>query len=306
MDDTNKHSSLVELVFDKKPLESADFEIAFTATLVTIVLATLSGVNISASILKPISILLIFITLFRRMAVSGRFTNQTQLLSITMPVIEFLTVLVVFHLFYTPSKLLTSQIAIIDDPFLLVTILIPEAVLLMVVLQEMIFKNYMIWWGGFALGQAGNSDNVIVKLAGGLIAFFAFRTTLVNELPEELTEAKEFVGRINKSLNEELDEFDVQITTETVIRTWKAWVFLFSLLILGTLFLLLALVLSLVLGSLYRLFLLSFSILFVRHIVRFYYLAYGLPHEGHVYYDRVGYSLGTFIINVIVVYFLFG
>lgn len=43
MGNSEEYSSLADLVFDKNQLDSADFEIAFTATLATIVLATTSG-----------------------------------------------------------------------------------------------------------------------------------------------------------------------------------------------------------------------------------------------------------------------
>lgn len=312
MSDSEEHSSLTALVFDKNQLESADFEIAFTATLATIVLATASGTDVPSIVLKIISVALITITLLRRMAVSSRFANEGKFLSITMFPIEFMAIITFFYLFYTPAEVISTSLALNQETLLVAALLIPELMMLLVVFQEFVFKNYMIWWGGFALGQAGNTENPIVRTLGGFVALIALRASLVDDLPEELDEAQEFVDEVEERLETALSEADrefegIEVPTSSgaAIATWKVLLFFFSLFVLITVFLTLAFVLSLLFGSVFQIFLLVVSVFFIRHMIRFYYLAYGLPEEEQMFGGGLPTVLMTYFTYVLGLYFVF-
>jgi len=312
MGEPEEYSSLTELIFDKNRLESADFEIAFTTTLATVVLASASGTNVPSIVLKTTSVALIIITLIRRMAVSSRFANEDGVLSITMFPIEFLTIIAFFHLFYTPAEAVNTTLALNQQTLLVAAILIPEMIMLLIVFQEFILKNYMIWWGGFALGQAGNTDNPVTRIVGGFLALIAFRTSLVDDLPKELEGAQEFVDEVEDQLetslsiaNQEFESFEVPISSGVTIATWKVLLIFFSLIVLTTTFVLLTFVLSLIFGSVFQIFLLLVSVFFIRHMVRFYYLAYGLPEEGQMFGKWLPATLTMYSLHVLGLYFVF-
>ena len=312
MGESEEYSSLTELVFNKNQLESADFEIAFTATLATIVLAAASGTDIPSIVLKITTVALITITLLRRIAVSSRFADEDRLLSITMFPIEFLTIITFFYLFYTPAEVISTALALNQQTLLIAALLIPELIMFLVVFQEFVFKNYMIWWGGFALGQAGNTKNPIIRTVGGFLALIAFRASLVNDLPEELDEAQEFVDEVENRLetalseaNHEFEGIKVPTSSGAAIATWKILLALVSLIVLITVFLFLTFVLSLLFGSVFQIFLLVASVFFIRHMVRFYYLAYGLPEEGQMFGKELPAILTTYSFHVVGLYFVF-
>ena len=312
MSDSEEYSSLTDLVFEKNQLESADFEIAFTATLATIVLATTSSTDVPPFVLKFTSVALITTTLIRRMAVSTRFADEEKILSITMFPIELLTLVTFFYLFYTPAEIISTATGLNQHTLLFTALLIPELIIFLIVSQEVVFKNYMIWWGGFALGIAGSTDNLIIRTVGGFIALIAFRISLVEDMPEELDEAQEFVSKVENRLetalsdaNQEFEEYMIPTSAGTAIATWKAILALISLFVLTTGFLILSFTLSLVFGSVFELFLLVVSAFFVRHIVRFYYLAYGSPKENQMFGKGLPQILLTYLVYVSGLYSVF-
>jgi len=312
MGESEEYSSLTELVFNKNQLESADFEITFTATLATIVLAAASGTNVPSIVLKITSVALITITLLRRIAVSSRFADEDGLLSITMLPIEFLTIITFFYLFYTPAEVISTTLALNQHTLLITALLIPELIMFLIVFQEFVFKNYMIWWGGFSLGQAGNTKNPIIRTIGGFLALIAFRASMVGDLPKELDEAQEFVDEVEDRLetalseaNREFEGIEIPTSSGAAIATWKILLALVSLIMLITVFLALTFVLSILFGSVFQIFLLIASVFFIRNMVRFYYLAYGLPEEGQMFGKGLPAILMTYAFHVIGLYFVF-
>jgi uncharacterized membrane protein len=182
----------------------------------------------------------------------------------------------------------------------------------LIVFQEFVFKNYMIWWSGFALGQAGNTENPIIRTVGGFLALIAFKASLVDKLPEELGEVQEFVDEVENRLETALSEVDrefedikIPTSSEAAIATWKILLVFFSLFVLITIFLALTFVLSLLFGSVFQIFLLLTSVFFIRHMVRFYYLAYGLPEEGQMFGNGLPAILMMYSFHVLGLYFVF-
>jgi len=312
MKDSAEYSSLTDLVFDKNQLESADFEIAFTATLATIVLATAYSTDVPSFVLKFTSVALITTTLLRRMAVSSRFAGQDRFLSITMLPIELLTIITFFYLFYTPAEVISASLMLNQQTLSVAALLIPVFVMSLILFQEIVFKNYMIWWGGFALGLAANTENPIVRTVGGFLALIAFKTSLIDNLPTELNEAQEFVDDIEDRLetalseaNQEFEYIEVPTSNGAAIATWKVLLGFFSVFVLITVFLALTFVLSLLFGSAFEIFLLIVSVFLIRHIVRFYYLAYGLPKEDQMFGGGLPEILTTYSTYVFSLYFVF-
>lgn len=305
MGEPDKFDSLVDQVFDKEQLESADFEIAFTATLATAVLATLSGDNIPILVLKLMAVALISITLVRRMAVSSRFANEDRILSTTMPLIEFLTIMTTFHLMFLLSNFITSYLPHIQEPFTTSVILIPATILLLMLFQELVLRNYLIWWGWYCLAFAANTENSGLKALGGMTALSVFRYTPLDDLPEELNTAAEIVDEYDERLEEELDALEYDVSPSSAKRATKLLLWTLALIVISVIYFATAFLLSIILGTIFQVFLLLFSILFVRHIVRFFYLAYGLPDEGQIFYSKSVYSIGSYIFYAVPIWYLF-
>lgn len=312
MDESEEQGSLASLIFNKNTLESADFEIAFTATLATIVLTSTPISQVSAVVLKIISISLIMITLVRRMAVSSRFVTGDDILSYTMLPIEFLTMMILFYFFYSPSEFIISSLSLNQNPVVISALLIPETIMVLMILQELLFKNYMIWWAGFAFAQAINSKSRLIKTTGGLIGFVAFKTSLIENLPEELEEMQDIVDEIESriesalsEINQEYEYIEIPTSSEVAISASKAVVFFPSLFILLSVVFGTAFVLSIVFGTIFQLFLLICSIIFIRHMVRFYYLAYGLPEEDQIFGESGIQAFATYSLHTFGLYFVF-
>lgn len=312
MDKSEESKSLADLIFDKNTLESADFEIAFTATLATIVITSTPISQVSSVVLKIISISLIMITLVRRMAVSSRFTDSDEILKYTMLPIEFLTIVILFYFFYSPSEFIVSILSLNQDPMVISALLIPETIMIFMILQELLFKNYMIWWAGFSFGQAISSENRLIKVTGGFIGLIAFKTSLIRDLPEELEEMQEIVDNIESKLestlsevNQEYEHLEIPRSSEVAISASKAVVFFLSLFILVSVVLGTAFVLSILIGTIFQLFLLICSIIFIRHMVRFYYLAYGLPEENQIFGESATQAFATYSLYTFSLYFVF-
>lgn len=280
-----KFESLADLVFQKDNLSAADFEIALAATLATIVLSTLNVGQVNSDLMKVVSILLLVLTLMRRMAVTSQFSNEDIFLKVSLAPLELLIILVFFHSFYAVTEIVNSAIGLSSDVLFLTTILIPEAVLILIVIQEMIFGNYMIWWGSYSLALAVNSDQPFTRTLGGVTAIIALRASRVKELPEELNEVKKTLTEIESQIDIELDKLGIQSDSETVFRVWEFFLPILMITVLGVLYMIGAVLLSLVFGSPTSILLLLFSIYLVRHLVRFYYLAHGLPSEDQLYQD---------------------
>jgi hypothetical protein len=312
MDKSEEHESLASLISDKNTLESADFEIAFTATLATIVLSSTPISQVSAVVLKIISISLIMITLVRRMAISSRFADSDKLLKYTMLPIEFLTIVILFYFFYSPSEFIASVLSLNQNPLVISALLIPETIMILMILQELVFKNYMIWWAGFAFGQAINSENRLIKVTGGLIGLTAFKTSLIKNLPEELEEMQDIVDEIESKIestlsevNQEYENLEIPNSSEVAISASKAVIFFLSLFILLSVVLGTAFVLSILFGTVFQLFLLICSIIFIRHMVRFYYLAYGLPEENQIFGESATQAFAIYSLYAFSLYFVF-
>jgi hypothetical protein len=302
MSDDAEYDTLVDLIFDKDALSAADFEIAFTATLATMVLATLNAGSVNSDLMKAVSIFLLLLTLLRRMIVTSRYSSEDWFLKVSLVPLELLIILVFFHSFYAISQIVNSTFNLAQETLFLTTVLIPEAVILLIVVQEMLFGNYMIWWGSFSMARAIKAENTLNRTLGGITALLALRASKVNQLPEELNEVEEIFQEIEDRIDTQVGGLGMD--SDDVFRIWHSLLLVLLFIVLGIVYLGSAFLLSFLLGSPTDILLLFFSIFCVRHLVRFYYIAHGLPTERQIY-SGVKYKVISYVIYVPTVLLLF-
>lgn len=155
----------VEIVFKRGTEEGADFELGFSALLTTTVLATIPGGE-QALFLKIGAILLSAVTMFRWMAIKGRFADEMAVLWPSYRLIELLLVICLFHIIYTSIRVLPDSS---DLNILMATsigaILVTVA---LIVVFEVVLKNYRVWWGVVFLLRSVMGDQKIKETSSTL------------------------------------------------------------------------------------------------------------------------------------------
>lgn len=208
MADSNR---LVDLIFEKEQPESVDFEIAFTALIATATLTSISSETINSFIITLFAISLLVLTLVRRMGVIGKFAEEETILSGTVRLVELLTIVCVLQI----STTVLSAVGDWATGTIVVSLVLIGTVLLIVVLQELIFRDYRIWWGSayFTKGLAvkngkEKTDNPLHALSLSILATFYFKFAyLILKQPgaipekdiEKWSSLREFVEEMGKS-----------------------------------------------------------------------------------------------------------
>jgi hypothetical protein len=155
---------LVDLVFEKEQPESVDFEIAFTALLATATITSLNAEARHSLIITLSALALLVLTLVRRMGVIGRYANEESILNITVRPIELLTIVCVFQISITVLSSVDSW----ETGTVLVSSVLCVTVLIIVVVQELVFGDYRIWWGsafftkGLAVQKGSDESNYVL------------------------------------------------------------------------------------------------------------------------------------------------
>lgn len=278
----NEEITFSGLVYDKDEIESVDFELAFTTFLATAGLATLSGPSTYQIILKIVFVLLILLTMVRRMATTSRYTDRSTILAKTMRPIELLSILAFFQIFVSVSDYTIQILQPNVDVLFLVGLIFPGAVLLMVILQEFLFKNYFVLWASLYFGKAvankermENASNPWVEFRSKTftnlwanLAFIALSGSLANSLPEELKDLEEF----HTDISGKIERGEVRQPSHLGFM-------LFAGFIVVPVFISISYGLSILLGSLGTAFILVISIWLVKHIVGFWYIAHGTESD---------------------------
>lgn len=263
---------LVDIIFKKEQPESVDFEIAFTALIATATLTSLkSGVRHSL-IITLCALALLVLTLVRRMGVIGKYTDEEVVLNWTVRPIEMLSIVCILQIGNTVLSTVGQWATGIN----IVSLSLIAAVLFIVVLQELVFVDYRIWWGAafFTKGLAVQNgseevDNLLHSLLLTVLANFYFEFAYrVLQNPGVIPERDVEKWNTLRKFVEEMDEG--KRAHPSAART-----FLGSGIILVVGYGVVSWILSFtgfpVVGGL----LLLVAIMAVRHLVGFWYLAYG-------------------------------
>lgn len=129
-----------EAIFESEQSNQADFEIAFTAVVVTAVLAT-PVTGSGYTLLKALAISLSGLTLLRKMAVSNKHRDAKPVLQWTMPLILSITLISLIHLFIEMSAFIETTLNLPTDPVVIASAFIPIFVFGVFVAHEFVFHD---------------------------------------------------------------------------------------------------------------------------------------------------------------------
>lgn len=268
----DESSQLVDVIFEKEQPESVDFEIAFTALVATATLTSINSEVRHSLIITICALALLVLTLVRRMGVIGKYTDEEAVLNWTVRPIELLSIVCVLQISNTVLSTVGDWVTGIN----VVSISLIVVVLFIVVLQEFVFGDYRIWWGSafFTKGLAvqNGSEEVDSWLHTQLLTvlanfYFEFAYIVLQEpgvIPEKDVEKW-------NTLREFVEEMDAgERSHPSAARTFFA-----SGIIIVIGYAAVSWILSFtgipVVGGL----LLLLTIMAIRHLVGFWYLAYG-------------------------------
>lgn len=139
--------------------EAVDFEISFAALLATLSLTYPHSTYPTVS--QGAAFAVLTITLLRRMAILSRFadneeeTRRTRLMAWSIPIIEFASVTSILILFIRVSESLPLQGASTALYWVGVTIL----VLFIALVQEVLFRDELLWWYQKFIDRFEKSDD---------------------------------------------------------------------------------------------------------------------------------------------------
>lgn len=200
---------LVDLVFEKKQPASVDFEIAFTALIATATFATISPQEWLYLPISVSAVALLALTLTRRMAVISQYADSESILDRTVRIIEFFSLICIFQI--------ARSILTFFGPWALdihvFSALLVFSVFIAIILQELVFGDFMIWWGAAfytsALAKERGKANTSDEFQRTLLALyqrFLFQIaysllSLPWVIPEEdderWNELRSFVEKVN-------------------------------------------------------------------------------------------------------------
>ena len=138
-----KSQDLANQFFAKTDTESAvGFEIAFAALLATTVLTY--PTSHAQWVGEAAAFTVLLITLVRRIAIASPFASEDDVMEKTVRLIEFATATCVIVLLFSLSELVAGHIG--GKVIIWFSVLSPLLLLLGVLIQELLFRDYLVWW----------------------------------------------------------------------------------------------------------------------------------------------------------------
>lgn len=148
----DEHGDLADEFFNKERKNAVEFEIALAALLATLCLQyPVNGLEIPVSQLSAFSILTV--TIARRVAVSSPYAPD-NILEKTVPLVEVATTSCLLSIF--SAKAVNGLYWGINPhrSFILISLTVMGALLVM---HELIFRDYLIWWHAKMLEKSGTA-----------------------------------------------------------------------------------------------------------------------------------------------------
>ncbi|MDT3437949.1 hypothetical protein [Haloarcula sp. 1CSR25-25] len=254
-------------VFGSERSDKVDFEIAFTAFVVTVVLSFPVN-DLGYTVLKALVISLSGLTLLRKMAVSNQHGPSEPVLRWTMPFIQAITLVATVHIFLEAGAYLAAKLPLSLSPVVAAAPLIPLFVLGVFGFHEKVTKDASLYIALLShnaskraedaeiFGLTEELDDWYLDKAGLFVAF-----SNSTAIPSELSWLKHRVD--SEASPQLLGVFAVGIAGYALIWLLVSWVFGAS--VLNLVFL--------------------FFIFFVKYPIQFWYSRFGL---GRFTSDRSG------------------
>lgn len=297
--------SIGEVLLKKDSTTGIEFEAVFTTVLVTILLATLPRGE-TRLIISSVVFLLLAILVVRWLAVNGRFANKELGLGYTYRSLELLSIVAVFHIIYFGVEWIAVQLhwTLYQPTSTIAGIFI--IALLVIIGIEFLQRTYRLWWGTVFYvkarslksereGERGILRYVLNFLLTNIVAQIAYYL-LENSIPEgdhsELNELREFVSNVEDTLDEE---------GETV-HPFR--IMMLSGLIVVPTYIVIAWILSLLLGPIRDIFVVLVGVWVLQHLISFLYITNGASSIATWNQPNLR-SIGTKLLFTGVVYWIF-
>lgn len=299
--------SVVQLIFQKNRTVSVDFEVALNALLATGVFTTASPNSSIYTVLLVIAGSLLFLTLVRRMGVTGRFAREEYIISKTQKSIEFLSLVCVFHIVH---HIVTNSAFLLGLQF---ETLIPTSLIAIVLifgfifLQQILFRDYFLFFGAYFFAHAAHfksqeqedkqadllTEQIREPMADAfvLLAYKALKGNIPESDSSEIEDLKEFVRNID-------DTVEKEDTDRSLSRVMAVSI--------GFLAFLVAIPILLVtyfLSSIVEFGLLIIAIAGLNHAIGFLYLGYGVPSRKTL--SGLGWQIGGTVVYAVAIILMY-
>ncbi|TKR25699.1 hypothetical protein [Natronomonas salsuginis] len=275
--------SVVQLILQKNRTVSVDFEVALNALLATGVFTTASPNSPIYAVLLIFAGLLLFLTLVRRMGVTGRFAREGYIISKTQKSIEFFSLVCVFHIVH---HIVTSSALLLGLQFetLIPTSLIAiTLIFVFIFLQQILFRDYFLFFGAYFFAHAAHfkrqeqedkqADLLTEQIrepmadAFALVAYKALKGNIPESDSSEIEDLKEFVRNLDDIVEKE--ETDGSLFGVMMVSIGFLAVLVAIPILLVTSFL----------SSIIEFGLLIIAVAGLNHAIGFLYLGYGIPSK---------------------------
>lgn len=181
-----------ETVFGSERSDQVDFEITFTALIVTVVLSVPAN-DFGYTLLKALVISLTGLTLLRKMAVSNQHGPAEPVLRWTMPFIQAITVVATVHILLEAGRVLSTELGLQISPVVVAAPFIPVFVLGVFAFHEKVTKDASLYIALLSYNAAERAEEIeIFGYATDLDDWFLNKASLFvsfsnsNSIPPEL------------------------------------------------------------------------------------------------------------------------
>lgn len=216
LQDEETDGSISSVVFNFSRKDQIQFEVATSGVLSAAALAT-APPNLKGQIIQAAALMLPALAVFHWSVNTSRFSNEDFYFAHTYRIIEFLGIIVVFHIIHFSVSLVLSELPIPIGAPIANLIGVSIFALFCVVFIELIYKGYLLFWGTafyiYALSVAENAENpkdapstVANLFLHNFSAQLSYRL-LKNNIPEgdsvELDALRNFVSEVESDLHQE-------------------------------------------------------------------------------------------------------
>lgn len=210
--------SISSVLFDFSREDQIQFEIAVSSVLSAVTLAT-APLGFKGHIIRAAALILPTIAVFHWSLNASRFTNEEFYFGHTYRVVEFLGIIVIFHVIHTFVSPVLLKLPISIGPTITHFVGATVLAIIGIILLESIYKAYLLFWGtatyiyaSSAAESVESSDKVLNTLANyGLynystqLSYLLLRDSIPEGDSEELQDLRDFVSRVEDELDDEVD-----------------------------------------------------------------------------------------------------
>lgn len=216
----DEHGDLADEFFRKDTENAVEFEIALAALLATLCLQyPVNGLGIPVSQISAFSILTV--TIVRRVAVSSPYAPD-DILQKTVPLIEIATTSCLLSVFSATA--MNDLFSVIRPSFAFILISL-STMMLLLVLHEYIFRDYLIWWHAKMLEKSEESEYF-----SDLWASVSIVSLIYSKYYRGLSDGDKFRKELpSKQSVYDNFEFGIKQWSRVVIRAVLLFTFLYAL-----------------------------------------------------------------------------